>query len=114
VAGCTGSRFRRLVVLAVALTATASTIAQVPTPAATPEPTVATAPAALAVEAGQTQGRHGKNMSKSTNAENPDTALLEYLGEYGDAADGLDPMGLADPDPAPVKSVDGENGQGHQ
>lgn len=35
-------------------------------------------------------------MSKSIKIENPDTALIEYLGDYEDAADGLDAMGLAD------------------
>lgn len=33
----------------------------------------------------------------------PPAALLEYLGEFDDAADGLDAMGLADPD-APLKT----------
>jgi hypothetical protein len=28
----------------------------------------------------------------------PDAALLDYLGRYGDAADGLDPLGLAEGD----------------
>lgn len=31
---------------------------------------------------------------KSTQA--PDLDLIGYLGDYGDAADGLDPMGLAE------------------
>ena len=39
----------------------------------------------------------------------PDTALLDYLGRYGDAADGIDPLALAaptyeetaEPDPVP-------------
>jgi hypothetical protein len=39
---------------------------------------------------------------------NPDAALIEYLGEYGDAADGLDPLGLADPEAPPPKSGDGK------
>jgi hypothetical protein len=48
-------------------------------------------------------------MDKNTKVEtNPDAALIEYLGEYGDAADGLDPMGLADPDAAPPKSGQGK------
>ena len=30
----------------------------------------------------------------AAHAEHPDAALLEYLGEFDDAADGLDAMGL--------------------
>ncbi|MDR3386626.1 MAG: hypothetical protein P4L92_06190 [Rudaea sp.] len=92
----------------VALSAAASAIAQAPAPVASSVVPAATAPAAHAADGGQTQGRHGKKMSGSTKVENPDTALLEYLGEYGDAADGLDPMGLADPDAPPPKSGDGK------
>ena len=36
-------------------------------------------------------------MDKSAPASTPDATLLDYLGRYGDAADGLDPLGLADP-----------------
>jgi hypothetical protein len=31
----------------------------------------------------------------------PDLELIGYLGDYGDAADGLDPMGLAEQDRMP-------------
>jgi hypothetical protein len=103
VAGCTGSGFRRLGVLAVALTAAGSAIAQTPASANT-----AVAPA-QSRDADKTQGQHGKNMDKSTKVETgPDAALIEYLGEYDDAADGLDPMGLADPDATPAKSDGGK------
>jgi hypothetical protein len=35
-------------------------------------------------------------MDKSASASTPDAALLDYLGRYGDAANGLDPLGLAE------------------
>jgi hypothetical protein len=35
-------------------------------------------------------------MSKSIKIENPDAALIGYLGDYENAADGLDPMGQGD------------------
>jgi hypothetical protein len=98
--------------LAAGLGVVASALAQAPAPAAAP----AAAPASVprTPDAAQTPGRHGKKMSKNTKVENPDAALLEYLGDYGDAADGLDPMGLAEPDMAPVKSGDGKDGQGNR
>ena len=103
-AGCTGSRFRRLAVLTVAWTTAGSAIAQAPPPA-----NAATASATHSGNAEKTQGQHGQKMDKSTKVEpNPDAALIEYLGEYGDAADGLDPMGLAEPDAVPTKSGDGK------
>lgn len=36
----------------------------------------------------------------ATPARAPDAALLDYLGRYGGAADGVDPLGLALPDEA--------------
>jgi hypothetical protein len=97
-AGCTGSRFRRLIVFAVAWT-TAGAIAQAPPPVAPMR----------SRDAEKTQGQFGKNMDKSTQVETqPDAALIEYLGEYDDAADGLDPMGLTDPDAVPAKSDGGK------
>jgi hypothetical protein len=39
---------------------------------------------------------------KNTPAGAPDAALLDYLGRYGDAADGLDPLGLAETDAGAV------------
>jgi hypothetical protein len=41
-------------------------------------------------------------MDKTAQAKAPDAALLDYLGSYADAADGLDPLGLAEPDAAPA------------
>jgi hypothetical protein len=41
----------------------------------------------------------------------PDAALLDYLGRYGDAADGLDPLGLAEPDAGPADAVPPKDGQ---
>jgi hypothetical protein len=39
-------------------------------------------------------------MDKSSSTRAPDAALLDYIGRYGDAAIGLDPLGLAaDGDP---------------
>jgi len=34
-------------------------------------------------------------MDKRAPSRAPDPALLEYIGRYGDAAIGLDPLGLA-------------------
>jgi hypothetical protein len=43
-------------------------------------------------------------VEKAADGAVPDAELLDYLGSYGDAADGLDPLGLAEADavPAPV------------
>jgi hypothetical protein len=38
----------------------------------------------------------------------PNTALLEYLGEFDDAADGLDAMGLADTEATAKEAVAGD------
>jgi len=40
----------------------------------------------------------GRMQKRSENVAAPAAALLEYLGEFDDAADGLDAMGLADDD----------------
>lgn len=38
-----------------------------------------------------------KTMTRKDDAKrSPDLELIGYLGDYGDAADGLDPMGLAE------------------
>lgn len=48
-------------------------------------------------------------MSKSIKIENPSAALIEYLGDYEDAADGLDAMGLAaHPDSLSETGKDGQ------
>jgi hypothetical protein len=102
--------------LVVALSAADSANAQTAAPIAAPVPATAAAPVARDADAAKSQGRRGKSMNaKVENADPamPDAALLEYLGEYGDAADGLDPMGLADPQAPVSKSGDGKNGQGH-
>ena len=105
-AGCTGSRLRRLTVLAVAWTLAGGAIAQTPASA-----NAAVAPALSRDADKKTQGQYEKNMDKSRKVEtNPDAALIEYLGEYDDAADGLDPMGLPDPDAVPAKKSDGGKG----
>jgi hypothetical protein len=41
-------------------------------------------------------------MDKGASAGTPDAALLDYLGRYGDAADGLDPLGLTETDAGAV------------
>lgn len=105
-AGCTGSGRRRLGVLAMALTAAAGAVAQVPAQAplaaaSTPTPT-------RTPDGAKTPDRHGKKMITNIQVEIPNAALIEFLGEYGDTADGLDPMGLADPEAAAAKSGDGK------
>jgi hypothetical protein len=58
----------------------------------------ATAPvAAPAAAHSEVKKDKSVKMDKSA-AGTPDAALLDYLGRYGDAADGLDPLGLADGD----------------
>jgi hypothetical protein len=57
---------------------------QAPAPQSTPPD------AAAAKQGNKKMTRH----DKSTQA--PDLDLIGYLGDYGDAADGLDPMGLAE------------------
>lgn len=42
-----------------------------------------------------------KTPAAATAAAAPDADLLDYLGSYGGAADGFDPLGLADADAAP-------------
>jgi len=93
--------------LAVALTAAGSAIAQTPSPVNA----VTSSTPTSSGDTGKTQRRHGKKMDKRTKVQtNPNAALIEYLGEYDDAADGLDPMGLADPDAMPSKKSDGGKG----
>ncbi|HZW51404.1 MAG TPA: hypothetical protein VFF05_06065 [Rudaea sp.] len=63
--------------------------AQPPAPQSTPPD------APVAKQGNKKMTRH----DKSTQA--PDLDLIGYLGDYSDAADGLDPMGLADNAAAP-------------
>lgn len=65
---------------------------QAPAPKTTPPD------APVAKQGNKKMTRH----DKSTQA--PDLDLIGYLGDYGDAADGLDPMGLAD-DAAALKAA---------
>jgi hypothetical protein len=59
----------------------------------------ATAPvAAPAAAHGEVKRDKSVKMDKSASASTPDAALLDYLGRYGDAADGLDPLGLVEGD----------------
>ena len=72
------------------LTATAS-VSALAQPSA-PTPGAPTAPANMAAPApGQT-----RKMDKHNQTQSPDPALIAFLGDYADAADGLDPMGLAE------------------
>jgi hypothetical protein len=66
------------------LCAVASPPASVPVPAAS-------APA----ETAAAQKDKLVQMNKRPSAKVPDAALLDYIGRYGDAAIGLDPLGLA-------------------
>ena len=67
-----------------ALCAGASAPAPVPVPAAsTPTETAAAQKDKLV------------QMDKRASSRAPDPALLDYIGRYGDAAIGLDPLGLA-------------------
>jgi hypothetical protein len=97
----TGSGFRWLIAaIAVApLPAIAQTAAPAQ-PATVPAATPATAPA---------QTRHSAKMKKIKPTDHPDAALIEYLGDYEDAADGLDPMGLgAHPEALQKTGKDGQ------
>ena len=64
--------------------ATLAVAAQVPPPQSPP--------------AGAQAGKQDKKtmMHKDDSKRSPDLDLIGYLGDYGDAADGLDPMGLAE------------------
>ena len=46
-------------------------------------------------------------MDKAASSKAPDAAVLDYLGRYGDAADGIDPLGFAAADAA--AKTDGEH-----
>lgn len=91
--------------LVLGLTAASSTFAQ--TTSVSPAATAPVAASAPAADARHEQRRQSGKMDKNTKVDNPDAALIEYLGEYGDAADGLDPMGLADPEAPVAKSGGG-------
>jgi hypothetical protein len=67
----------------------AAALAQTPPP---PQPvTTTTATAQI-----KTQGRHVDKHDDRHKKDNPDPALLGFLGDYEDAADGLDPIGLSE------------------
>jgi hypothetical protein len=59
-------------------------------------PTAAAPVAAPAAAHGEVKKDKSVKMDRSASASTPDAALLDYLGRYGDAADGLDPLGLAE------------------
>ncbi len=61
--------------------------------------------AAVATET-KTQGRHVDKHDDKHKKDDPDPALLDFLGDYEDAADGLDPIGLSE-QAEPDKPKDG-------
>ncbi len=71
-------------------------------PGAAPPPAGAQPVVAPAVAQQDAEKDKSVKVDKITTAAVPDAALLDYLGSYGDAADGLDPLGLAEADDAPA------------
>ena len=55
-------------------------------------------PVATAATGTKTQGRHVDKHEDKNKKDDPDPALLGFLGDYEDAADGLDPIGLSEQD----------------
>jgi hypothetical protein len=53
-------------------------------------------PASTATAQTKTQGRHVDKHDDKHKKDNPDPALLGFLADYEDAADGLDPIGLSE------------------
>jgi len=57
-------------------------------------------PVATAATETKKQGRHvdkhGDKRKTDLKKDDPDPALLGFLGDYEDAADGLDPIGLSE------------------
>ena len=60
------------------------------------------APAAAPFEAKKDKS---VKLDKTPFDATPDAELLDYLGRYADAADGFDPLGLADTDAAPAPAT---------
>ena len=81
-AGRAGSGHRWLTI---ALLAVASGALAAPPPASADPPT-------------PVKNAKAPRMDKTTLPPAPEQALLDYLGRYADAADGLDPLGLAEPE----------------
>jgi hypothetical protein len=71
----------------------AAALAQTPPPA---QPVTTTTATATATAQTKTQGRHVDKHDDKHKKDNPDPALLGFLGDYEDAADGLDPIGLSE------------------
>lgn len=85
---------------------TAAALAQAPqAPPAVPVQTAGT------VTQKPAQGRQMQKNDKNSKDGAPDMDLIGYLGEYEDAADGLDPMGLAERPDALKNQTDKD---GHQ
>lgn len=64
------------------------------------EPAWAQPPVAPAVAHADAKKDKSIKVEKTPAAATPDADLLDYLGRYSGAADGLDPLGLADEDAA--------------
>lgn len=73
-------------------------------------PAKTTADSTLTVQKAKADtNRMGKN---GKSAQPTDLDVIGYLGDYGDAADGLDPMGLAEDAKASTAAPDANTKQG--
>ena len=103
-AGCARSGFRQLILLAAVFAfATSATAAQSGTNAP---------PRAQPPQQGNAsmQSKPARTQTRDDKTTQPDAALIEYLGEFDDAADGLDAMGLSESDAPPAPAA---NSGGH-
>jgi len=103
VAGCAGRRSGpgQLVLSALLLIAAGAGVSPAPAPPAQHDaaaPTRSRAASAASVR---------KDPASASKSDAPDAALLEYLGEFDDAADGLDAMGLEESARSDAKSERG-------
>jgi len=82
----------------------AAFIAQATAHGATPAAPVSTVPAAA-----PEKDKKQKMENNTLPADAPAAALLEYLGRYAEAGDGIDPLSFAAPDDVqPVPAAQGE------
>jgi hypothetical protein len=56
------------------------------------------------------ENKTARTPARDDKTTQPDAALIEYLGEFNDAADGLDAMGLSDSDAPPAPAANGGGG----
>ena len=102
-ARCSGSGQRRLTLFAASLIWVAAD-------AQTPQASTVASPAQIASTPVSAQKGNSKKVDKTVEQENPSAGVLEYLGQYGDAADGLDPLGLAEPEDTVAAGGDAKKG----